>query len=328
MPRPSASCAAALAGVLVALSALTPLAAPASGSGPGVAGGPTGPQPYGLVVDGQLATGRAAYPADPAPTVLLVFCHGFGGAASNFDGFLADAANRGYVGVGMDYRGAQGAWKVQTGWRDTLAATLDMQHRFPSVQRTIVWGISMGGEVSGLAVAHAPHGTYQDWVEDAGVEDLVEDWATVPGFEPAIQAETGGTPLTAPQAYLDRSPVAQGAAIAAEGLQRVFIQHAAADNIVTPTQAQELTAVLASNQVPVSTYVAPAVGHIGGWGYEAVLEKARGLPDWPTPVLEGTIGFVYVPGEGVSTPLGPVGTPPVGIAPAGFVPPVSPPALP
>ncbi|MDQ1712406.1 MAG: hypothetical protein QOE45_1856 [Frankiaceae bacterium] len=244
---------------------------------------------YTLTVDGQTATGRAVLPTG-SPTVLVVFCHGFGGAANNFDGYLADASNRGYAGVSMDYRGAQGAWKVRTGWRDTVAATQDMKARYPSITTTIIWGISMGGEVSGLSVAYAPPGTYQYWVEDAGVENLVEEWATVPGFQGAIQAETGGTPADVPQAYVDRSPIAQVAGIAAQGLRRAFVNHAAGDTVVTPTQAQEMSAALVAARVPVSTYTWAGTGHVGGWGYQEVVEKAQGLPDWPAPLVEGVIG--------------------------------------
>ncbi|MDT7572125.1 MAG: hypothetical protein QOE05_2299, partial [Actinomycetota bacterium] len=133
-------------------------------------------------------------------------------------------------------------------------------------------------------------GTYQYWVEDAGVENLVEEWATVTGFQPAIQAETGGTPADVPNAYLDRSPVAQVSLIATKGLKRVFANHAAGDTVVTPTQAQELTAALAASGVPVSTYTWAGQGHVGGWGYQEVVEKGLGLPDWAAPVVEGVIG--------------------------------------
>jgi pimeloyl-ACP methyl ester carboxylesterase len=244
---------------------------------------------YTLTVDGQTATGRAVLPTG-SPTVLVVFCHGFGGAANNFDGYLADVANRGWAGVSMDYRGAQGAWKVLTGWHDTVAATQDMKARYPSITTTIIWGISMGGEVSGLSVAYSPPGTYQYWVEDAGVENLVEEWATVTGFQGAIQAETGGTPADVPQAYVDRSPIAQVTGIAAQGLKRAFVNHAAGDTTVTPTQAQEITAALVGARVPVSTYTWAGQGHVGGWGYQEVVEKGLGLPDWPAPLVEGVIG--------------------------------------
>ena len=255
---------------------------------------------YTVVVDGETATGRFAMTSN-TPYVLIVFCHGFGSAARNFDNYVLDAANRGYVGVAMDYRGARNAWKVGTGWRDTVAATLDIQARYPTIAKTIIYGISMGGEVSGLAVAYAPPGTYQYWVEDAGVENLAEEWSTLEGFRPAIQAETGGTPTDVPEEYLARSPLAQVTGIAAQGLRRAFVNHGAADTVVTPTQAQEMTAALVAAGVPVSSYTWAGQGHVGGWGYTQVVEKAKRYPDWPAPLVEGVIG------------------------PAGFEPPVSPP---
>jgi acetyl esterase/lipase len=112
----------------------------------------------------------------------------------------------------------------------------------------------------------------------------------VPGFQGAIQAETGGTPADVPQAYVDRSPIAQVAGIAAQGLRRAFVNHAAGDTIVTPTQAQQLTAALVAARVPVSTYTWAGQGHVGGWGYQEVVEKAQGLPDWVSPLVEGVIG--------------------------------------
>jgi dipeptidyl aminopeptidase/acylaminoacyl peptidase len=250
--------------------------------------------------------------------VLIVLCHGFGGAANSFGGYYQLYADQGWLAVGMDYRGAQGAWKVQTGWQDTLAATQDLLARYPSVQRVIIWGISMGGEVSGLALAHAPPGTYDHWIDDAGVQNLAEEWADVPGFQGAIQAETGGTPAQVPQAYIDRSPALQAPAIAAEGLTRAYFFHYLNDNVVPYSHARETSSQLAALGVKTSFYTAagaavppvpppvpPAVpGCHCAAGGQAVYEKALGLPDWPVPV------------EGVLLPV------------AGFVPAISAPTLP
>ena len=125
------------------------------------------------------------------------------------------------------------------------------------------------------------------------------DGARVPA---AIQAETGGTPADVPQAYVDRSPVAQVQGIAAHGLKRAFLNHAAGDTVVTPTQAQEMTAALVEAGVPISTYTWAGQGHVGGWGYQEVVEKAQGLPDWAAPVVEGVIGptgFVPQPSSAI-----------------------------
>jgi dipeptidyl aminopeptidase/acylaminoacyl peptidase len=264
-------------------------AGPASASGTVV--------PYSITVDGQTATGLLGVPADPAPTVLVVLAHGFGGAASSFGGYYQYFADNGWLAVGMDYRGAQGAWKVKTGWEDTVAATLDLKAQYPSVQRVVLWGISMGGEVSGLAVAHAPPGTYTYWVDDAGVQNLAEEWAEVPGFQGAIQAETGGTPAQVPQAYVDRSPALQADAIAAHGLARAFFFHYAADDVVPVTHARETAEQLAARGVPVSFYTLASAGacHCSA-GAQATIEKAQGRPDWVAPLVEGTLapsaGFV------------------------------------
>lgn len=290
--------------LLVLLLLLAPFALPvAPASGGSV-------QSYQITVDGQTATGLLGVPADPNPTVLIVMAHGFGGAANSFGGDYQWIADNGWLALGMDYRGPQGAWKVETGWKDTLAATLDVQARYPSVTRTILWGISMGGEVSGLAIAHAPRGTYQYWVDDAGVQNLAEEWAEVPSFQGAIQAETGGTPAEVPQAYADRSPALQADAIAAEGLSRAYFFHYPNDNVVPITHARETWSGLAARGVPVSFYsavgaplpsVPPGVPpptptcHCAS-GAQAVIERALGLPDWPSNV-EGVVAPVvgYAP---------------------------------
>ncbi|HEX8003722.1 MAG TPA: alpha/beta fold hydrolase [Mycobacteriales bacterium] len=257
---------------------------------PGAAGhAAEGVVDYSLVVDGETATGHAVLP-EGSPTVLVVLCHGYGGSAFGMDKYLTDAARRGWAGVAMNYRGWQSAWKVWTGWQDTVAATLDLKARYPSITTTIIYGISMGGEVSGLSVAYAPPGTYQYWVEDAGVENLTEEWTAYPDFHYAIETETGGTPAEVPQAYADRSPVSQAERIAAHGLRRAFLNHAAGDSVVTPSQAQEMTAALADAGVPVSAYTFGGAGHVAGWGYQEVVEKALGRPDWPDAVVQGVIG--------------------------------------
>lgn len=272
---------------------LTPAAASAAPAATG----------YTVVVDGETATGRMALPEYGTPTVLVVVCHGYGSSAANVEKYVTDAAARGYIGVAMDYRGARTDWKVWAGWRDTVAATLDLKARYPTIVTTIIYGISMGGEVSGLSVAYAPPGTYQYWVEDSGVENLAEQWSAYPSFRPAIEAETGGTPSDVPQAYLDRSPLAQMDGIKAQGLKRAFVNHGVADTVVTTTQAHEMTAALVASGVPVSAYTWLGEGHVGGWGYQVVAEKAKRRKDWPAPLVEGVIG------------------------PTGFVPSISPPTV-
>ncbi|MHB8605683.1 MAG: alpha/beta hydrolase family protein, partial [Thermoplasmatota archaeon] len=109
---------------------------------------------YSVVVDGEQALGYLAYPTDITPTTLLVFGHGCCGKPDQ-SGFVdAYASAYGAVVVAMDYRGP-GGWDVMKGAADLVAATRDLQARFP-ITHTVLWGISMGGETTGMAVAQAP----------------------------------------------------------------------------------------------------------------------------------------------------------------------------
>lgn len=249
--------------------------------------------PYAIEVSGETATGLVAVPASP-PRVLVVLCHGFGGSAAGWRGTMESLAALGYASVAMDYRGARDTWKVTAGYQDTLAATLDVQARFPSVERTIVWGVSMGGEVSGLAVAHAPAGTYDYWMSSAGVQNLTLLHQRFYPLRPYIEAETGGTPEEVPERYAALSPPQHAARIAEHGLARVFLDHARYDPIVEAKHSTEMMMALAATAQPVSRYLSPANAH-ASYGRPIVLDKADdpfGLAphrDWPLPVISGDV---------------------------------------
>lgn len=267
--------------------------------------------PFSVIVDGQVARGLAGIPASGTGTVLVVLCHGFGGSAAGFRNVLQDLANRGYLAVAMDYRGPQSAWKVSAGADDTVAATRALLAAHPGVQRTIVWGISMGGQVSGLAIMRAP-GLFDYWVSGVGVSNWPEAWLDVPFARAAMEAEAGGTPLQVPQTYVERSPALNITAFRDSGLRRAYLLHATGDPLVPATHGQELAANLLAQGNAVTAYtiatqrgtrvclvnvtgvcqsVPPEVGivpagHVGG-GYNIVLAKAAGSPDPPAPFLEG-----------------------------------------
>lgn len=245
---------------------------------------------YSVDVDGELAAGLVALPSS-APRVLVVLCHGYGGAASGWRATMEDFASRGWASVAMDYRGASKAWKVTAGYEDTIAATLDLQARFPSIERTIVWGVSMGGEVSGLAVANAPLGTFDYWVASAGVQNLTLLHQRFYPLRPFIEAETGGTPTEVPERYLELSPPEHASRIAQQGLVRVFVDHAKMDPIVEGRHSTEIAVALAEELVPVSRYLGNANSHASR-GRPIVEDKADdpfdGLPhDWPAAAIFG-----------------------------------------
>jgi dipeptidyl aminopeptidase/acylaminoacyl peptidase len=282
---------------LAALLAL-PLVPPAQGDAGHVV-------PFSVLVDGQVATGLLGIPASGASAALVVMCHGYGGSASGWQAQLQDLADRGYLAVAMDYRGD--GWNVFNGSADTIAAARALRAQHPEVQRTVLWGFSMGGQVSGLAVMRA-HGLFDYWLDSDGAVDWLE---TFPLSPRALSHEAGGYPWEVPQVWLDNAPALNQTGFLGSGLARAYITHGSADPLVTIDQGQQLFVNLVRQGVPVSFYVV-ATGpgpRVGGqplplpamhapWGYGIVLAKAAGLPDPADAAVQGvhdaTLGL-YVP---------------------------------
>jgi dienelactone hydrolase len=158
----------------------------------------------------------------------------------------------------MEFRGEQGAFKVDAGVQDTVAATLDLQASHPAIDRTLLYGWSMGGEIALLAVAQAPPGTYDYVFEGAGVTDLTTLWAVFVAARPFIEHETGGTPLQVPDAYTRRSPIERMDDLKDKGVARYFIVHGAGDTPVPLEQAERLYSLMAEANLPVSYYLVTA----------------------------------------------------------------------
>ncbi|HLE97363.1 MAG TPA: prolyl oligopeptidase family serine peptidase [Candidatus Thermoplasmatota archaeon] len=304
--------------------------APADGSGPSaqlatelVALLTTpGVRGFNITVDGEPAAGWVGVPANGTSDRLLVFAHGFGDDGAWFAEALAEAAEQGVLGVAMHYRGEVDAFKVRTGVNDTIAATLAMQRAHPAVERTVIYGVSMGGEVSGLAVAAAPPGTYDWWIDGVGVMDLATLWVTAPYFHEAIEAETGGTPTEVPGEYRARSPLFDVSGIAAQGLTRAYLVYGAADPVVPLEHAERMYKALVDARVPVTYYavlttrdwcdpftcsvpvpLSPAM-HEAGWTgvvLDILQERLVGAPEPAEPAVRG----VYEGATGARVPAGP-----------------------
>lgn len=202
---------------------------------------------FEVLVDGEVARGHLAYPSDRLPTALLVYGHGCCGAPSmaRIPERLAFARTHGVAVVAMEYRGA-GGWDVAAGAADVIAATVALQRRFP-ITRTVAWGLSMGAEVTGMAVAARPD-LFDWWVGTSGVYDLVEQWA-MPGFRTLIERETGGNPSNRAEAYRRRSPVALAGAM--RGITGAVLVHGAGDPIALQSQAWRMQRALTRAKVPV-----------------------------------------------------------------------------
>lgn len=225
-----------------------------NGAEPGASWQPAHTESYALPVDGEPAMGLLAVPSAD-PTTLVVLAHPWGGSASDYAEDLQQLAERGVLAVAMDFRGAEDDFKVRAGVEDTVAATLDLAARFPTVDRTLLYGHSMGGEVALLAVAAAPPGTFDYVFVGAGVTDLEALWHSFLAARPAIERETGGTPAEVPDEYRRRSPVDRIGDLADRGVARYFVVHGAGDAPVPADHAERLYEALSTAGLPVSYYV-------------------------------------------------------------------------
>ena len=207
-----------------------------------------------LPVAGEEAHGLVGVPAAP-PTTLVVLAHPWGVGAEVFRTDLEAMAADGILAVAMEFRGPPDAFKVRAGVEDTVAATLALQAQHPTVDRTLLYGFSMGGEVALLAAAAAPPGTYDYVFSGAGVTDLEHLWHSFLYVRPFVERETGGTPAEVPGEYAARSPVDRVADLRDRGVQRFFLVHGAGDAPVPVEQAERLYDVMAREGLPVSYYV-------------------------------------------------------------------------
>jgi pimeloyl-ACP methyl ester carboxylesterase len=213
-------------------------------------------------------SGRYALPAS-APSALVIFGHGYRNDSSSWEGHLTEAANHGIAAVAPDYTGLGPApdfrgWPAAAGAADLVAAG---EHFYslcsPSVKRVIIMGVSMGGNMTGLAVAAQakrpngklrPHALFDYWIDVEGVTNLLETWAEATAVAPAnpyaagaeadIEAETGGTPVTALQAYLDRDVVVRHTDVANAEPSGVVMIHSVEDGLVPYDQTREMTQLL------------------------------------------------------------------------------------
>ncbi|MEA3135764.1 MAG: hypothetical protein QOC71_45 [Thermoplasmata archaeon] len=216
--------------------------------------GPAHVEPFAVDVGGQTAQGLLGIPPS-APTTLLVLAHPWTAPAESYRGDLQGFADQGVLALAMDFRGDVQDFKVRAGVEDTVTATLALQKEFPSVERTLLYGYSMGGEVSFLAVAVAPPGTYDYVFDGAGVTDLAALWRSFAAARPSVEKETGGTPMDVPGEYGVRSPVERVGDLKDKGVTRYFIVHGAGDSPVPVEQAERLYSRMADAGLPVSYYV-------------------------------------------------------------------------
>ncbi len=235
-----------------------------------------------LDVNGEPATGRFAAPKQK-PTTLVVFAHGYGHDSDSWvDHMKKAAAEHGVLAVAMDYRGTYEqrnedgsvtirGWFVKEGAEDLVAATKFFRKACPSIKQTVLFGVSMGGNASGLALAKASEETAYDgtalfdyWFNVEGAVNAVETYAGASALAPVnefaanakadIEQELGGTPADNPEGYRDLAVVSHIDEIADSGVKGVMVVHALEDGLVPYNQSREIVAELAARQIPVESY--------------------------------------------------------------------------
>ena len=224
-------------------------------------------RPVTLTVDGEDATGRVYEPyrcaaGDLTPRDLVVAVHGHDGTSADFAEYMTSIARRTATPIlSMDARSAisvwrTGEWNLWAGRRDIVTAAQWYKNEHPTIVRTVLWGWSQGGIMSGLAAAYAPPGLFDYWVDNYGPADDFSMWLASAGVDPALPAQIERdagdcAPTVCPQAYAERSP----ALIAARmGMKRAFLVHGTADDVVPYPATLEMRAGLLAAGKPTSMY--------------------------------------------------------------------------
>lgn len=231
--------------------------------------------PFELPVSGGRATGHYSLP-DSSPGALVVFAHGYGHTSYSWTHHMRRVSNQhDAVTVAMDYRGIEivgtkpsgvpdsRGWPALAGAEDLIAAARFLQGRCGSIDTTILMGVSMGGNMSGLAAALSP-GTFDQWIDVEGAVNVTETYleasgvalsgnATAVNAQEDIEREMGGTFFEVPETYAERSVVTRAEEVAAN-VDGVTIIHGLDDGLVPYNQSRELATLLGALQEPVDFF--------------------------------------------------------------------------
>jgi acetyl esterase/lipase len=259
-------------------------------------GGEIVARPFGIEMpNGEIAEGLYAVPGKPT-NKLVIFAHGYGHSMWSWEQHIIRTAREGAVAVVMDYRGikyvgtkASGlpntlGWPAEKGAEDLVAAAQFFEEacHHPSVQHgrgkakgihrhhkaedlTIgLFGVSMGGNMSGLAAA--TQATRSDgsplfdfWIDVEGVANIMEIYiaARAIGHSAAndIETDTGGPiEATGPAPYQERTVALHADGIAAAGVPKVILVHGLDDGLVPYNQSRELQSALKQVGVPTEMF--------------------------------------------------------------------------
>jgi acetyl esterase/lipase len=225
-----------------------------------------------------LADGRYALPDTAQPTQLVVMFHGHSNDSCSWRNHLRDAAARGAVAFAIDYVSQTPVenygWKMREASADSIAAARYFLAAYPSITKVFAFGISMGGNASGVAVASPdavrPDGSplFDYWIDVEGVNNLIEEYLVARAVAPAnagaalaqqeIEEENGGTLEQAPEAYAELTNLSRASDMAY--LDGAVIVHGLDDGLVTTDQSPQMAAALNAVGVPAHLYTALLCG--------------------------------------------------------------------
>ena len=274
--------------LVLAVLASSAVLAPAAGANVRCSGDPSKVERLDLTVAGQPAWGLYAVPAN-APPGLVVFFHGYSHTAHSWAAHVARTAQEeGVIAVAMDYRGQvdlppepgstlprSRGWQVSEGAEDSVAAA-QLFDRTCTLPTIVAYGVSMGGNASGLAVAsRAPRADgaplFDQWFDIEGAVNVIEIYSAARALAASgnalaanatadIEREMGGTLEERPEAYTTRTVVRRADDVKASGIKGVTIVHGVDDGLVPNSQSREMQSRLRTLGIPTDVITAGTRG--------------------------------------------------------------------
>lgn len=242
-------------------------------------GDPTQVQTLTYSVKGQTAQALYALPAGK-PKGIVVFDHGYGHTMYSWAAHVTRTARTlGVIAIAPDYRGqvnspatkpgglpSSRGWRVAEGAEDSIAAVQMFDRLCGHNGTNVVYGVSMGGNTSGLVVASKPKDAngkplFDYWVAVEPAVNVTETYQGARALAPFnqfaanaqqdIEQEMGGPFESKAAVYADRTVVNRTPDIAASGIKGVVLAHGVADGLVTHDESRQLQALLRAQGVPV-----------------------------------------------------------------------------
>ncbi len=211
----------------------------------------------------QMPTGLLAYIEGDAPTRLVVFAHGYGQTVEDaWAHHMLRTVRPGVAIVTTNYRDNLG-FPVLRGAQDLIAATRQAKQRFGTIDTVYLYGVSMGGAISGTAISESMHvnngvSLYDYWIAAEGVHHLLQTYtaAAAIGHKAArdIERDTGGSPADCLTAFTRRAPVTRAGEMMTGGLRAAVLIHGVNDGMVNFNQSDEMARAFNAHAIPVQFF--------------------------------------------------------------------------